>query len=170
MSHAQVAILMGSSSDLDIMQKAADTLTELGIGSEVRVLSAHRTPDRAVEFVRTAPERGTKVFICGAGGAAHLAGTVAAHTTLPVIGVPLARTPLNGADALYATVQMPAGVPVATVAIDGAQNAGILAASILAVGDAAIAERLKKYRETISRKVAHQDDELVAKRNLEKGK
>jgi 5-(carboxyamino)imidazole ribonucleotide mutase len=160
---ATVAILMGSSSDLEIMQKAADALGELGVSSEVRVMSAHRTPDRTVEFVKRAHEHGVRVFICGAGGAAHLAGCVAANTHLPVIGVPLARTPLGGNDALLATVQMPAGIPVATVAIDGAQNAGILAATILAVADEKLAERLKKHRESLAKKVAQQDDELVAK-------
>lgn len=163
MPNATVAILMGSSSDLEIMQAAADALTQLGVTSELRVMSAHRTPDRTVEFVKEAHGRGTKVFICGAGGAAHLAGAVAANTHLPVIGVPLARTPLGGLDALYATVQMPAGIPVATVAVDGAQNAGLLAAAILAVGDQALAGRLKKHREALAAKVAKQDDELQAK-------
>jgi 5-(carboxyamino)imidazole ribonucleotide mutase len=160
MANATVAILMGSSSDLEIMQPAADVLAELGISVEVRVMSAHRTPGRVVDFVTRAHEAGTKVLICGAGGAAHLAGVVAAHTMLPVIGVPLARTPLGGLDALYATVQMPAGVPVATVAVDGATNAGLLAASILAVGDAALYDKLKKRRDSTAAKVAAQDEDV----------
>jgi phosphoribosylaminoimidazole carboxylase PurE protein len=163
-----VAILMGSASDLEIMQGAADALGQLGIASELRVMSAHRTPDRVVEFVRSAPSRGTKLFICGAGAAAHLAGAVAAQTHLPVIGVPLARTPLGGLDALYATVQMPPGVPVATVAVDGAHNAGVLAAQILAVGDAALAARMKEHKESMAKKVIKSDDELVAKQKEKK--
>jgi 5-(carboxyamino)imidazole ribonucleotide mutase len=160
MANATVAILMGSSSDLEIMQPAADVLAELGITVEVRVMSAHRTPARVVDFVSKAHESGTKVLICGAGGAAHLAGVVAAHTVLPVIGVPLARTPLGGLDALYATVQMPAGVPVATVAVDGATNAGLLAASILAVADASLYDKLKKRRDSTASKVAAQDEDV----------
>jgi 5-(carboxyamino)imidazole ribonucleotide mutase len=160
MAHATVVILMGSSSDLEIMQPAADVLAELGVSVEVRVMSAHRTPARVVELVSGAHEHGTKVFICGAGGAAHLAGVVAAHTVLPVIGVPLARTPLGGLDALYATVQMPAGVPVATVAVDGATNAGLLAAAILGVSDPAILDRLRKRRESTAAKVTAQDDDV----------
>ena len=120
---ASVAILMGSKSDLDLMKPAAATLCELGVPCEVRVMSAHRTPERTAAFVKGARDEGVRVFICAAGGAAHLAGAVAAHTTMPVIGVPLARTPLAGVDALYATVQMPQGMPVATVAVDGAANA-----------------------------------------------
>jgi 5-(carboxyamino)imidazole ribonucleotide mutase len=160
MSHATVVILMGSSSDLEVMQPAADVLAELGIGVEVRVMSAHRTPAKVSEFASNAHERGVKVFICGAGGAAHLAGVVAAHTVLPVIGVPLARTPLAGLDALYATVQMPAGVPVATVAVDGATNAGLLAASILAVSDPPLADKLRRRREATATKVGAQDEDV----------
>ncbi len=160
MANATVAILMGSSSDLEIMQPAADVLAELGVSVEVRVMSAHRTPARVVEFVSHAHEHGTKVLICGAGGAAHLAGVVAAHTVLPVIGVPLARTPLGGLDALYATVQMPAGVPVATVAVDGATNAGLLAAAILALGDPALQDKLRKRRDSTAAKVAAQDEDI----------
>ncbi len=160
MPNATVAILMGSSSDLEIMQPAAEVLAELGISVEVRVMSAHRTPARVTEFVSKAHENGTKVLICGAGGAAPLAGVVAAQTVLPVIGVPLARTPLGGLDALYATVQMPAGVPVATVAVDGATNAGLLAAAIIAVGDASIYEKLKKRRDSTASKVAAQDEDV----------
>jgi 5-(carboxyamino)imidazole ribonucleotide mutase len=160
---AKVAILMGSSSDLSLMQPGAEVLAELGISVEVRVMSAHRTPERVVEFVRASEAADTRVFICGAGAAAHLAGVVCSQTVLPVIGVPLARTPLGGADALYSTVQMPAGMPVATVAIDGGQNAGLLAAAILAVSDPAIADRLRKRRVASMEKVAAQDAEVRAK-------
>jgi phosphoribosylaminoimidazole carboxylase PurE protein len=140
----RVAILMGSDSDLPVMAEAARQLQRLGVAFEIEVASAHRSPERTVEIVRAAPSRGIRVFIVGAGAAAHLAGVVAAHSTLPVLGVPLASSDLQGLDALLATVQMPAGVPVATLAIGkaGAANAGILAAEILALGDAALAQRL----------------------------
>jgi 5-(carboxyamino)imidazole ribonucleotide mutase len=160
---AKVAILMGSASDLPLLQPAADALAELGISVEVRVMSAHRTPEKVVEFIRASEAADTRVFICGAGAAAHLAGVVCSQTVLPVIGVPLARTPLGGADALYSTVQMPAGMPVATVAIDGGQNAGLLAASILAVSDPAIADKLRKRRAVNVEKIAAQDAEVRAK-------
>jgi 5-(carboxyamino)imidazole ribonucleotide mutase len=160
MSDPVVAILMGSKSDLDLMRPAADTLTELGVPHVVRVLSAHRTPEVTAEFARTARDKGLRVFICAAGGAAHLAGAVAAQTTLPVIGVPLARTPLGGADALYATVQMPAGMPVATVAIDGAANAALLAAQILAVTDTALARKLADKRAATAARVLADDASL----------
>src|ERR1700746_3443565 len=139
-----VAIIMGSKSDWDTMRNAVETLDELGVPNEARVLSAHRTPDATAEFARGAADRGVRVIIAGAGGAAHLAGVIAAHTTLLVIGVPISATSLNGMDSLLATVQMPAGIPVATVAIGkpGATNAGILAAQILAVSDAAVAKKL----------------------------
>jgi len=159
---AQVAILMGSSSDLQAMQPAADTLAELEIPFEVRIVSAHRTPERAVELAEGAAGRGLRVLICGAGGAAHLAGVVAAHTLLPVIGVPLGRS-LGGLDALYATVQMPTGVPVATVAIDGAANAGLLAAQILALGDETLNLRLSERRGEMARKVIVADEEVQKK-------
>jgi 5-(carboxyamino)imidazole ribonucleotide mutase len=155
-----VAILMGSKSDLDLMRPASDILGELGIPHLVRVLSAHRTPDATAELARGARQAGLKVFICAAGGAAHLAGAVAAQTTLPVIGVPLARTPLGGADALYATVQMPAGTPVATVAIDGAINAALLAAQILALSDPALERKLAARREAVAARVASDDASL----------
>lgn len=158
-----VAILMGSKSDLDRMKAAADTLAELGVPHEMRVMSAHRTPERTAELARTARQRGVGVFICGAGGAAHLAGAVAAQTTLPVIGVPLARTPLAGTDALYATVQMPTGMPVATVAIDGAANAALLAAQILAVTDARLAKVLAERRVATAARVAADDESLQRK-------
>jgi 5-(carboxyamino)imidazole ribonucleotide mutase len=159
----KVSILMGSASDLPAMQPAADTLAELDIAAEIRVVSAHRTPERAVELAEGAAGRGVRVLICGAGGAAHLAGVVAAHTLLPVIGVPLNRS-LGGADALYATVQMPTGVPVATVAIDGAANAALLAAAILALGDDALAQRLADRRAALARKVIAADEEIQARR------
>lgn len=163
MSTPQVAILMGSKSDLSLMEPAAQVLAELGVSCEVRVMSAHRTPERVRELVTSAPARGVKVFICGAGGAAHLAGAVAAHTLLPVIGVPLARTPLGGQDALLATVQMPSGMPVATVAIDGAANAGLLAAQIIALGDPALAKRIGEQREARRLKVEADDEALQSR-------
>ena len=159
-----VAILMGSKSDLEIMRPASEVLEDLGVPHVVRVLSAHRTPERTAEFARGAREAGLRVMICAAGGAAHLAGAVAAQTTLPVIGVPLARTPLAGADALYATVQMPAGMPVATVAIDGAFNAALLAAQILAVTDPALQATLEERREATAAKVAADDASLSSEK------
>jgi 5-(carboxyamino)imidazole ribonucleotide mutase len=162
MSQSRVAILMGSKSDLPLMEPAAQVLKELGVASELRVISAHRTPERARELAHSARGRGIQVIICGAGGAAHLAGAIAAHTTLPVIGVPLARTPLGGQDALLATVQMPREVPVATVAIDGAVNAGLLAAQIMAIADPDLAERLDKRRDALNLKVQADDESLRA--------
>ncbi len=159
---SQVAILMGSKSDLPLMQPCADQLKELGIAHEIRVMSAHRTPARTVEFIAGARDRGLKAIICAAGGAAHLAGAAAAHTTLPVIGVPLARTPLAGTDALYATVQMPRGMPVATVAIDGAVNAALLAAQIIGVADADMAAKLAAHRKATAERVAGDDEKLQA--------
>ena len=147
---ATVAIVMGSKSDLPKLQAGIDAHTELGIPHEVRVISAHRTPERAADFAKGAADRGLKVLIAAAGGAAHLAGTLAAHTTLPVIGVPVNATALAGLDALLATVQMPAGIPVATVGIDGAQNAALLAAQILALSDPALAARLRQQRQAIA--------------------
>lgn len=163
MTTVRVAIMMGSKSDLSLMQPAADLLGKLGIPYELRVLSAHRTPERTGEFARTAREQGFGVMICAAGGAAHLAGAVAAHTTLPVIGVPLARTPLAGNDALLATVQMPRGMPVATVAVDGAHNAALLAAQILAVGDPAVRARVEVERQRQTESVIADDEALLAK-------
>lgn len=160
MSNIAVAILMGSKSDLELMKPAAKTLEELGVECEVRIMSAHRTPERVRDFVSGAAERGVKAFICGAGAAAHLAGAVAAHTILPVIGVPLARTSLGGQDALLATVQMPSGMPVATVAIDGASNAGLLAAQIIAVGDSELADRIRAKRQARREKVIAADEGL----------
>lgn len=141
-----VAILMGSQSDMTKMEKAAEVLKAFGVPYEVKVLSAHRLPDKVAEYAKTAEEKGIRVLIAGAGMANHLAGALAANATLPVIGVPLTGSALNGQDALYATVQMPKGVPVATVAIDGAANAGFLAVEILALSDKALAEKLKAHR------------------------
>lgn len=142
----KVAVLMGSANDGEKMAGAAEVLRRFGVECSEHVMSAHRTPAAVAEFAREARDNGYGVVICGAGMAAHLAGAVAAHTTLPVIGVPLSGGALNGVDALYATVQMPRGIPVATVAIDGATNAGILAAQILALTDAGLAERLAGFR------------------------
>lgn len=146
MTTRKIAVLMGSASDKDKMAPAADTLARFGIDADVRVMSAHRSPALVAELASTAREQGYSAFICGAGMAAHLAGVVAAHTTLPVIGVPLASGALNGVDALYATVQMPKGIPVATVAIDGAMNAALLAVQILAVDDEVLAKQLADHR------------------------
>jgi phosphoribosylamine--glycine ligase len=150
-----VLILMGSDSDAPVMQAAADALKEFGISSETTVASAHRSPERVLRLVRDAPGRGVKVFIVGAGAAAHLAGVVAAHTTLPVVGVPIDSSALKGLDALLSTVQMPPGVPVATVSIGkpGATNAGVLAAQIIGVGDKAMAKKLVEYKEKLVAKV-----------------
>lgn len=146
---ADVAILMGSKSDWDIMKKAADTLRDFGVTCEVRVLSAHRTPAQTAEYVKQADASGTKVFIAAAGMAAHLAGAVAAHTVRPVLGVPLAASDLNGLDALLATVQMPPGIPVGTLAIGkaGAVNAALLAAQILGGKRPEFREAFRRYRE-----------------------
>jgi 5-(carboxyamino)imidazole ribonucleotide mutase len=155
-----VAIVMGSDSDLETMQPAADVLAELGVEVEVRVVSAHRTPFDMIEFGRSAIERGVQVIIAGAGGAAHLPGMLAACTTLPVVGVPVGRPPLDGMDALLSIVQMPTGVPVATVAINAAANAGILAARILALSDAGLAERVAAQREGQAEKARAADRRL----------
>ena len=146
MTTKRIAVLMGSPSDKDKMAPAADTLARYGIEADVRVLSAHRTPGLVADFASSARDQGYAAIICGAGMAAHLAGAVAAQTTLPVIGVPLSYGALNGVDALYATVQMPKGIPVATVAIDGAMNAALLAVQILAVNDLDLAKQLEDHR------------------------
>lgn len=143
----QVAILMGSDSDLEIMAKAHEILTKFGVGADIRVISAHRNADDLEKYMEEAPGRGVKVFICGAGMAAHLGGVVASKTTLPVIGVPLSNKTLVGIDSLLSIMQMPKGVPVATVAIDGAMNAGILAAQMLGLGDEGLAWKLKEYKQ-----------------------
>lgn len=161
----RVAILMGSDSDLPVMAEAASRLERFGIGSEMEVLSAHRSPARLHEYVKAAPGRGIRLFIVGAGGAAHLGGVVASLTTLPVIGVPLAATSLNGLDALLATVQMPSGVPVATMALDkaGAANAAIFAAEVLALSDPAIAAKLLAHKEDLARSVEQKSARLKEK-------
>jgi len=161
-----VAILMGSESDWPAMQACADTLAALGIRCEVRITSAHRTPQATIEYVASAESRGCQVFICGAGMAAHLAGAVAAHTIRPVIGVPLDAGPLAGVDALLATVQMPGGIPVATVAIGkaGAKNAAYLAAEILALRDESLAGRIRADRLANAERVAEQDARLAEQR------
>jgi len=146
----KVAVLMGSPNDRDKMQPAADTLERFGLTADVRVLSAHRTPAAVAEFASTARENGYAALICGAGMAAHLAGAVAAQTTLPVVGVPLSGGALNGIDALYATVQMPKGIPVATVAVDGAMNAALLVVQMLAITDDGLAKQLAAERESFS--------------------
>ena len=164
MSQISVLILMGSDSDAPVMQPAADLLKEFGIPCEMTVASAHRSPARVQRLLAEAPERGVQVFIVGAGAAAHLAGMVAGHTAKPVIGVPIDSSPLLGLDALLSTVQMPPGVPVATVAVgkSGATNAGVLAAQILALGDQALAARLDTYKERLAEKVEQAAARLAA--------
>ena len=162
MSKILVSIVMGSDSDLEIMREATKSLEEFGIGYEIDVTSAHRSPDRTAEYAKKAADRGIRVIIAGAGGAAHLAGVIAAHTTLPVIGVPIPSTSLNGMDSLLATVQMPAGIPVATVAIGkpGATNAGILAAQILGLSTAGIAKKLEGHKEKLANSVDEKSRKL----------
>jgi 5-(carboxyamino)imidazole ribonucleotide mutase len=146
----KVGVLMGSATDSEKMAKASETLERFGIEADVRVLSAHRNPHQVVELVSTARENGYVAFICGAGMAAHLAGVVAAHTTLPVVGVPMSGGALNGVDALYSTVQMPKGIPVATVAVDGSMNAAILVVEMLAISDEGLAAKLAEHRAEIA--------------------
>lgn len=148
-----VGIIMGSKSDWNTMKAACDVLEEFGVPYEKFVISAHRTPEKAIEYASTARERGLKVIITGAGGAAHLAGITAAKTTLPVIGIPIKSAALNGLDSLLSIVQMPGGIPVATVAIDGAKNGGLLAVEILGAFDEKIAAQLTEYRRTMEKKV-----------------
>ncbi|CDD47896.1 n5-carboxyaminoimidazole ribonucleotide mutase [Firmicutes bacterium CAG:534] len=156
---AQVGIVMGSDSDMPVMAKAADILTQLGISFEMRIISAHREPDVFFEYARTAEEKGFKVIIAGAGMAAHLPGMCAAIFPMPVIGIPMHTTSLGGRDSLYSIVQMPSGIPVATVAINGGANAGLLAAKILATSDPELLDRLKAYsrelKESVQKKDAH---------------
>lgn len=137
---------MGSDSDLPIMKEAEDILSEFNIGYEIKIVSAHRTPDYMSSYAKTAKERGLKVIIAGAGGAAHLPGMTASHTTLPVIGVPIKSKSLDGLDSLLSIVQMPSGVPVATVGINQAKNAGLLAAKIIAINDKSISEKIEEYK------------------------
>lgn len=150
MKEIKVGIVMGSDSDLPIMKEAANILKELGIGYEVIISSAHRTPDQAINYAKTAAERGLEVIIAGAGGAAHLPGVLAALTLLPVIGVPMETKSLGGIDSLYSIVQMPSGIPVATMAINGAKNAGIYAAQILALKYPAIREQIVIFKEKMA--------------------
>src|SRR6202022_1811415 len=158
----RVSIVMGSDSDLDIMRGASGALEEFGIAYEMDVTSAHRSPERTSEYARKAAARGIRVIIAGAGGAAHLAGVIAAHTSLPVIGVPIPSTSLQGMDSLLATVQMPAGIPVATVAIGkpGATNAGILAAQILALSSVPLAKKLVAHKEKLANSVEEKSRKL----------
>ncbi|MFZ0388303.1 MAG: 5-(carboxyamino)imidazole ribonucleotide mutase [Solirubrobacteraceae bacterium] len=160
MTHPAVAILMGSDSDLPTMEPAAEALTELGISHEVRVVSAHRTPHDMLAYADAAVGRGLRVIIAGAGGAAHLPGMVAAATPLPVIGVPVPLRYLDGLDSLLSIVQMPAGIPVATVAVGGARNAGLLAARILATADPALRRKVEEAQEALA-ELAREKDERV---------
>lgn len=166
MSKPLVWIVMGSDSDLEIMNEAAKALDEFGITYEIDISSAHRSPGRTSEFARNAEGRGIKVIIAGAGGAAHLAGVIAAESTLPVIAVPIASTPLNGLDSLLAMVQMPAGIPVATVAIGkaGATNAGILAAQMIALGDHEIMKKLHAHKDKLAKGVEAKSKKLQESR------
>jgi 5-(carboxyamino)imidazole ribonucleotide mutase len=156
-SPVRVGILMGSDSDLETMRAAADALAEFGVGCELRVISAHRTPEVAHEYATEAAARGLQVIICGAGVAAHLAGVIAASTSLPVIGVPIASGPLNGVDALLSTVQMPPGIPVATVGIGNVRNAGLLAVRILAASDARLRTKLDAFAKRLADGVREKD-------------
>ena len=162
MSKPLVSIVMGSDSDLDIMREAGKALEDFGIAYEIDVTSAHRSPDRTADYARKAAGRGIRVIIAGAGGAAHLAGVIAAHTTLPVIGVPIPSTALNGMDSLLATVQMPAGIAVATVAIGkpGATNAGILAAQVIGLASSAVAKKLDAHKEKLANGVEEKSKKL----------
>jgi len=155
-----VGLAMGSESDWPTMQAAADVLAEFYVAAEARVLSAHRTPDAMADWARSARERGLRVIIAGAGGAAHLPGMIAAWTTLPVVGVPVPSRHLSGLDSLLSIVQMPAGVPVATVAVGGARNAGLLAVQILATADDALAARLDAFKTSMAETVARMDERV----------
>jgi len=159
----QVGIIMGSKSDLNIMQDAADILKELGVGFEMTVVSAHRTPERMFDYAKSAASRGLKVIIAGAGGAAHLPGMVASITQLPVIGVPVKSTnSIDGWDSILSILQMPNGIPVATVALNAAKNAGILAAQILGTSDTVLSQRLLNYKEELKQKVEESAKEMEA--------
>ena len=157
---AKVGIVMGSDSDMPVMAKAAQVLDELGVSYEMRIISAHREPDEFFEYAKTAEEKGFKVIIAGAGMAAHLPGMCAAIFPMPVIGIPMHTTSLGGRDSLYSIVQMPTGIPVATVAIGGGANAGILAAKILATSDPELLQKLKDYKETLKDSVDEKDKKL----------
>lgn len=163
MSEAKVGIIMGSSSDLKVMQEAVDFLREIGVPYEVDIVSAHRTPDKMYDYAKNARQNGIRVIIAGAGGAAHLPGMVASLTTLPVIGVPVkSRNSIDGWDSLLSILQMPAGVPVATVALDGARNAGILAAQIVGTFEEHIAIKLDHFKESLKEKVMRSSEDLRA--------
>lgn len=164
MSAPRVGIIMGSSSDLPVMEKAAETLKEFQIPYEMTIVSAHRTPARMYDYAREAADRGLKVIIAGAGGAAHLPGMVASLTNLPVIGVPVKTTALQGQDSLLSIVQMPAGIPVATVAIDNATNAALLAARMLAIGNPELRGALERYSQSLEQKVERMIDDLEARK------
>ena len=161
----KVAFIMGSDSDLPVVEKGVKTVKDFGIDVVVRVISAHRTPQAAEEFAKNAEADGIGVIVAAAGKAAHLGGVLAAYTTLPVIGLPIKSSTLDGLDSLLSIVQMPPGIPVATVAIDGAENAGILAAQILAIGNAELKEKLKAHKVEMAKKVAAKDAAIVAKFN-----
>jgi len=164
MSKALVGIIMGSQSDLSIMKEAAEILDELKVPYDISIISAHRTPLRMVEFAQTAKDKGLKVIIAGAGGAAHLPGMVASITALPIIGVPVkSSNSIDGWDSVLSILQMPAGVPVATVALGGARNAGILAAQILATADAELYKRLEDFKQTLKNKVEEASSQLASK-------
>lgn len=161
MSQPVVGIVMGSNSDLDVMREAAEVLGQLGVAYELTIVSAHRTPDRMFDYAKQARDRGLKVIIAGAGGAAHLPGMIASLTTLPVIGVPvLSSNSIDGWDSVLSILQMPSGVPVATVALDGARNAGILAAQIIGTSDQHVADKLKAYKNSLKEKVLNMVTEV----------
>lgn len=160
---AKVGIIMGSDSDLDIMGKSAEVLEELGVDYEMTIISAHRMPDIFFDYAKSAEEKGIKVIIAGAGGAAHLPGMCAAIFPMPVVGVPIYTKSLGGVDSLYSIVQMPAGIPVATVAINGGLNAGLLAAKVLATSDNELLGRLKSYSENMKEKVVEKAEKLEKK-------
>lgn len=156
-----VGIIMGSDSDLPVMSEAAKILEEFGVSHEVKIVSAHRTPDLMNEYAKSAASRGLKVIIAGAGGSAHLPGMTASHTTLPVIGVPIKTSNLDGMDSLLSIVQMPPGIPVATVSINGAKNAGLLAVKILAVFDESLSQKLSEYADNLSEVVSGKSEKLL---------
>lgn len=156
----QVGIIMGSDSDLQIMKEASDILNEFGISNEMKIISAHRSPHLLAEYVSTAHKRGMKVFIAGAGAAAHLPGVTAAYTPLPVIGVPIKSKSLDGLDSLLSIVQMPSGVPVATVAINGSKNAGILAAQIISIGNEALQNKMVEFKKKLSEESIRKNEKI----------
>lgn len=155
-----IGIVMGSDSDLPVMKQAVEVIEQFNIPYEINIISAHRTPEKALEYANTAEERGLKVIIAGAAGAAHLPGVIAALTTIPVIGVPIRSSTLDGLDSLLSIIQMPLGIPVATVAINNAKNAGLLAISILSISDKDIGKKLKEYRQSLKESVLEKDKKL----------